>query len=200
MDLAAAFAPITNQPKSTKIALGVILVGLILGGGYFLLLSPAQSAVDALRAKNESLQSEVTQNRAVAANLARFRQEAVALRRRLDAVKERLPNEKEIPALYRTVSNLAFQSGLALSVFQPRGPEPKDFYSEVPITVSAEVGYHQLGGFFDRLARLPRIVSVRDLRLNAVNRPTGSVRADLTIVTYTFKVEAPPPGPSRGKR
>ncbi|MBI3629216.1 MAG: type 4a pilus biogenesis protein PilO [Candidatus Rokubacteria bacterium] len=197
MDLAATFAPITNQPRSTKLALGAVLILAVLGGGYFLLISPAQSEVAALRAKNDSLQAEVTQNRAVAANLSRFRQEAIVLRRRLDAVRERLPNEKEIPPLYRTVSNLAFQSGLAFSIFQPREPQQKDFYAEVPITVSAEVGYHQLGNFFERLTRLPRIVNVDELKLTGINKPTGSVRADMTLKTYMFKTE---PGAGGGKR
>jgi type IV pilus assembly protein PilO len=197
MDLAATFAPITNQPKSTKLALGAVLILAVLGGGYFLLISPAQSEVAALRAKSDSLQAEVTQNRAVAANLSRFRQEAIVLRRRLDAVRERLPNEKEIPPLYRTVSNLAFQSGLAFSIFQPREPQQKDFYAEVPITVSAEVGYHQLGNFFERLTRLPRIVNVVDLKLTGINKPTRSVRADMTLVTYMFKTDS---GAGGGKR
>lgn len=199
MDLTAAFAPIINAPRPTKLALGILMLVIIVGGGYFLLISPAQSAVDELRAKSDALQSEVTQSRAVAANLARFRQEAFDLRRRLDAVRERLPSEKEIPPLYRTVSNLALQSGLSVSVFQPREPQPKEFYSEVPITVSAEVGYHQLGNFFERLARLHRVVNVGDLRLTGVNRPNGSVRADITLVTYMFKTEpAPVPAPARG--
>ena len=200
MDLETAFAFLTDQPKSTKVAVGVIIVAVILIGGYVLLISPAQSTVEALRAKRETLQSEVTQSRALAANLAGFRQEAAALRRRLDAVRERLPSEKEIPPLYRTLSNLAFQSGLSVSVFQPREPLPKDFYSEVPITVSAEVGYHQLGNFFERLARLPRIVNIGDFKLTGINKPNGSMQAELTLLTYTFKVEPVLPPAGGGKR
>lgn len=200
MDLETAFAFLTDQPKSTKVAVGVIIVAVILIGGYVLLISPAQATVEALRAKRETLQSEVTQSRALAANLAGFRQEAAALRRRLDAVRERLPSEKEIPPLYRTLSNLAFQSGLSVSVFQPREPLPKDFYSEVPITVSAEVGYHQLGNFFERLARLPRIVNIGDFKLTGINKPNGSMQAELTLLTYTFKVEPVLPPAGGGKR
>jgi len=200
MTLQDAVAWLTDQPKSTKVALGVVLVTVILGGGYFLLISPARSVVDALRTKRDSLQSEVTQNRALAANLAGFRQEAAVLRRRLDALRERLPSEKEIPPLYRTLSNLAFQSGLSVSVFQPREPQPKDFFAEVPITVNAEVGYHQLGSFFERLARLPRIVNVGDFKLTGINRPNGSMQAEMTLLTYTFKVEPGPPPAGGGKR
>ncbi|PYM07748.1 MAG: hypothetical protein DMD82_04945 [Candidatus Rokuibacteriota bacterium] len=200
MTLQDAVAWLTDQPKSTKVALGVVLVTVILGGGYFLLISPARSVVDALRTKRDSLQSEVTQNRALAANLAGFRQEAAVLRRRLDALRERLPSEKEIPPLYRTLSNLAFQSGLSVSVFQPREPQPKDFFAEVPITVNAEVGYHQLGSFFERLARLPRIVNVGDFKLTGINRPNGSMQAEMTLLTYTSRVEPGPPPAGGGKR
>lgn len=197
MTLGSLFAPIANQPKSTKIGLGVILMVAIVGGGYFFLISPAASTVAERRTKNESLQAEVAQHRAVAANLAKFRAEAQALRLRLDAVRDRLPVEKEIPALYRTVSNLAFQSGLSVSLFQPREPQPREFYAEVPITLSAEVGYHQLGSFFERLAQLPRIVTLGDLKLSAISRPTGSLRADMTLLTYMFKNETAP-APAKG--
>ncbi len=195
MDLASFVAPITNQPKPTKIALGVVLVLAILGAGYFLLISPAQANVAALRERSASLQAEVTQNRAVAANLSRFRQEAILLRRRLDLVRERLPNEKDIPPLYRSVSNVAYQSGLAVSLFQPREGQPKEFYTELPISISAEVGYHQLGTFFERLARLPRIVNVSDLKLSGINKPTGSLRAEMTLVTYMFRPDGVPARP-----
>jgi type IV pilus assembly protein PilO len=201
MTLASLIQPLANQPRSTKIGLGVIVVVLILGGGFFLLISPAKLSVADLRAKHESLRAEVIQNEAIAANLAKFRAQALALRQRLDAIRERLPVDKEIPQLYRAVSNLAYQSGLSVLLFQPREPQPKEFYAEVPITVNAEVGYHQLGSFFERLARLPRIVGVGDLKLSAVNRPTGSVRADMTLVTYLFKDIAPPePTPGGGRR
>ncbi len=197
MTLASLVEPLANQPKPTKIALGVILVAILLGGGFFFLVSPAKLRVADLRARHESLRAEVTQNEAIAAGLAKFRAEALALRQRLDAVRERLPVDKEIPRLYRTVSNLAHQSGLSVLLFQPREPQPKEFYAEVPITVNAEVSYHQLGSFFERLARLPRIVNVGDLKLSAVNRPTGSVRADMTLVTYLFK-NTGSPGPKPG--
>jgi type IV pilus assembly protein PilO len=196
MTLASLIEPLASQPKSTKIALGVIAIAVIVGGGYFFLVSPARLTVADLRARHESLAIEVAQNEAIAANLAKFRAEALELRRRLGAIRERLPVAKEIPHLYRTVSNLAHQSGLSVVLFQPREPQPKEFYAEVPITVNAEVGYHQLGTFFERLARLPRIVNVSDLKLSAVNRPTGSVRADMTLVTYLFNnVDSPEPKP-----
>lgn len=194
-----AFEAFTNAPRSQKLALGVMLLAIIIGAGYFLLLSPKLAEVDGLRSRSLALQSEVRQSRVIAQSLARFRQEALRLRQRLEAAKERLPVEKEIPTLYRQISNLAFQAGLTVTLFQPKEPLPRDVYSEVPITISAETGFHQLGNFFERLSRLPRIVTLQDIKLQGIERPNGTVKADLTLATYLFRPEgAPPPAPPKG--
>ncbi len=194
-----AFEFITQAPRNQKIVFGVILLLILVGAGYFLLLSPKMVEVDALRGQQASKQAELLQTKALAASLARFRQEAEALRAKLEVAKERLPSEKEIPGLYRQVSDLAFQSGLSVSLFQPKEPVTKDVYQEVPITLSAEAGYHQLGNFFDQLAHLPRIVNLVDLKLAGIARPTGTLRADLILATYVFRPEgAPPPTPPPG--
>ena len=132
------------------------------------------------------------------AGLRTFRAQADALRRRLELAKGRLPSEREIPGLYRQVSDLALQAGLAVALFAPKPPEDKDTVTEIPIAVSAEGTYHQLGGFFSRIGRIPRIVNLGDFRLAGVERPTGTLRAELTLATYLFRPEgsAPRPGTS----
>ena len=196
-----AFEAFTNAPRSQKLALGVVFLAIVVGGGYFLVLSPKLAEVDGLKGRSLALQSEVRQSRVIAQSLARFRQEALRLRERMEAAKARLPGEKEIPTLYRQVSDLAFQAGLTVSLFQPKEPLPRDVYSEVPITISAEAGFHQLGNFFERLSRLPRIVTLQDFKLQGIERPTGTTKADLTLATYIFRPEgAPPPAPPKGPR
>jgi type IV pilus assembly protein PilO len=193
----AFFAPIVNASKVQKAVLGLLVLMGLVGGAYFFLIAPLSARVAELRTQNGSLQAEVTQNRALAANLERFRQEAAVLKARLDAVRERLPKEKEVPPLYRAVSDLAFRTGLAVSLFQPKEPQPKDYYTEVPITVSAETGYHQLATFFERLGRLSRIVNIDDIRLTGLNKSALTLRADLTLVTYTYRADdSPAPKPA----
>jgi len=195
-----AFETITQAPRPQKITFGVVILVVLLAGGYFLLLSPKMVEVDGLRQQRAAKETEMLQSRALAASLARFKQEAEALRARLETAKERLPSEKEIPGLYRQVSDLAYQAGMAVSLFQPREPATKDFYQEVPISVSAEAGYHQLGAFLDRIARLPRIVNLTDMKITGISRPTGTIRADLTLATYVFRPEGAPPPAAPGAR
>jgi len=196
-----AFEIITQAPRPQKIAMGLFLLVVLGAGGYFFLLSPRMLEVSNLKVQRAAKQAELVQSKAMAASLARFKQEAQALRAKLETAKERLPSEKEIPGLYRQVSDLAFQSGLSVSLFQPKEPVTKDIYQEVPISISAEAGYHQLGSFFERLSRLPRIVNLTDLKLAGISRPTGTLRADIVLATYVFRPEgAPPPAPATGAK
>jgi type IV pilus assembly protein PilO len=189
----ALLDPIVNAPKGQKVGFGVMLLVIVAALGYFLVISPKRLERDDLSAKNEDLRLKVLKAQADEARLRPFRAQVAALRKRLEAAKERLPSEREIPALYRQLSDLTFESGLGLAVFQPKAPEEHEVVTEVPIQVTAEGGYHQLGQFFDRVGRMPRIVALGDFRLVGIDRPTGSLRAELTMATYLFRPEGAPP-------
>ena len=90
-------------------------------------------------------------------------------------------------------SSAAEASGLGVSLFQPKGPVPKDVVNEIPITVSAEGSYHQLAKFFSRVASLPRVVTVQDFKLTGVPKSKNSMKADLTLATYMYRSAPPPP-------
>src|SRR5215471_12380182 len=186
----------TNAPRSQKIVAGLAGLVIVAGLGYLLLVSPKIEERAGLRQQNDGLQLEVSRARADEANLRPFRVQAEALRKRLQAAKERLPSEKEMPGLYRQLSDMASQSGLQLAAFSPKPPADREDVAAVPIAMTAEGNYHQLGAFFARVSRLPRIVDLGDFRLVGIERPTGSVRADLTLETFMFRQEAATPAKS----
>ena len=155
-----ALDSIVNAPRQQKIIFGVMLLVIVGALSYFLLISPAATDRDGLQQQNEVLRAEVLKARADEANLRPFRAQAEALRKRLETAKERLPSEREIPRLYRQVSDLASQAGLGVALFQPKNPEDRDVLTEVPIAVTVECSYNQLGAFFEKLGQLPRIVSL----------------------------------------
>src|SRR5262249_56148613 len=124
-----------------------------------------------VREQSDALRAEVVKAQTDEANLRPFRMQAEALRRRLQAAKERLPSEKEMPRLYRQITELAFQSGLHVALFAPKPPEERDDVAEVPIAMTGEGGYPQLGAFFSRVSRLERIVDLARFRLVGLRRP-----------------------------
>lgn len=195
MPLPPIFDPIVNAPRSQKLVAGALGAIVIIAAAYFLLLAPAQTEVAQLRAQLSSLQTEITRNRAIVADLMKYRREVAELEARLNALKDRLPGEKEIPTLYRTVSDAATASGLGVALFQPRPPVVRDYYSEIPIALNAEAGYHQFGEFFERVAKMARVVNITEIKLNGLNRPRLPVRAELVIATYMYRPIGAPPAP-----
>jgi type IV pilus assembly protein PilO len=184
---------LANVPRPQKIIAGVVGLAIVAGLGYFLLISPKITERATLRQESETLRAEVVKARADEANLRPFRAQAEALRRRLQAAKERLPSEREMPRLYRQITDLASQSGLQIALFAPKPQEDRDDVAVVPIAMMCEGGYHQLGTFFTRVGRLPRIVDLGDFRVVGIERPTGTVRAELTLETFVFRPEGAPP-------
>ena len=192
-----ALDSIVNAPRQQKLIFGAMVLVIVGGLGYFFLISSSRAARDTLLEENEVRRAEVLKAKADEANLRPFRALAEALRQRLEAAKERLPSEREIPGVYRQVSDLATQSGLGVSLFQPKPAEDRDVLSEVPIAVTAECTYHQLGAFLERVGKMSRIVSLGDFRLVGIDRPTGTLRAEMTLATYRFRPEGAPPPPAK---
>ena len=188
-----AFDSIVNAPRPQKAIFGAMVLVIVGALGYFFLISGSGAERDTLLEENEVRRAEVLKAKADEANLRPFRAQAEALRKRLETAKERLPSEREIPQVYRRVSDLAAQSGLGVSLFQPKPAEERDVLSEVPISVTAECTYHQLGAFLERVGKMPRIVALGDFRVIGIDRPTGTLRAEMTLATYTFRPEGAPP-------
>jgi type IV pilus assembly protein PilO len=184
---------LANVPRSQKVIAGVVGLAIVAGLGYYMLIGPKVTERATLRQENETLREEVVKARTDETNLRPFRAQAEALRRRLQAAKERLPSEREMPRLYRQITDLAFQSGLQVALFAPKPQEDRDDVVVVPIAMMSEGGYHQLGAFFTRVGRLPRIVDLGDFRVLSIERPTGTVRAELTLETFVFRPEGAPP-------
>jgi type IV pilus assembly protein PilO len=186
----------TAAPRPQRIASGILGLVVVAAIGYFV-VSPTAAERDVLRQRNETLVAELVKARADEAMLRRFRAQADALRKRLESAEARLPSEREIPGLYRQLSDLALQSGLAVALFASKPAEDRDSVSEIPIAVTAEGTYHQLAGFLSRMGKIPRIVNLGDFRLAGVDRATGTLRAELTLATYLLKPDGAPPAATR---
>jgi type IV pilus assembly protein PilO len=192
MALPAQLQSFIDGPKLPKVVLGLVGAVVIVAAAYFLILSPAQARIDALNQRQLQLTAEVNQAKAQVAEIERFRREIVELEKRLTFLQDRLPSEKETPTLYRAVSSAAEQSGLGVSLFQPRESRPKDVVNEIPITLNAEGSYHQLAKFFERVAALPRVVTVNDFKMTGQAKSRHSLKAELTLATYMYRSAAAP--------
>jgi type IV pilus assembly protein PilO len=105
-------------------------------------------------------------------------------------VMRALPEKEEIPSLLAGISEAGKDAGLEFLLFQPKPESAKDFYAEIPVDINVTGSYHQVALFFDKVAHLPRIVNIRDIKMAPQSSRAKGHSNNLTTVcqavTYKF--------------
>ena len=142
--------------------------------------------------------------RKLVADLPRFEKELAGLEEQFKDALNLLPNTREIPSLLTNISNLAGESGLEIMLFQPKAEVPENFYAQIPVEMKIIGQYHEVGLFFDRISKLPRIVNILDIAIDkkAPSKKGTDARilnASFKAVTYKF-IEAQKDQDAKGKK
>jgi type IV pilus assembly protein PilO len=177
----------------TQIATFALLSALTAGAAWQVLIGPMRSELATKTARLANLQSDVARATATAARLPALQKDIANLDRQLVASTAVLPDEKDAQDVLRQLHELAGDSSLAIASFTPKTVADKPQYSEWPIEVGLNGGYHELGRFFDRVANLPLLISVSDLHLKAkegTGKDAGSLVATCTATTFVFRKDA----------
>jgi type IV pilus assembly protein PilO len=180
-------------------AAGVILPVLILA---YLLVFPRWQELKTLGEDVEREREKLVQIRQTRGQISKFKQELADMEIRFERIKIMLPDSKEIPGLLRIVSQLGLQQGLEFLLFKPEKEIPREFVAEIPVTLHLKGTYHQIGVFFDRLRRLPRIINIKGLEMGGFEEKTGKVTGRCQLITFRVLPLETPGGekPAGGKK
>lgn len=168
------------------IVIGVIQI-LIFTGYYFLSHSGKTEEIAKLNGELSALQQEIAKNEKIAKRLPELEKEIEKLDTDLLVAKTQLPEEKEIPSLLTNISNLAMQSGLDILTFKPAGESTKDFYAEVPVQIKINGSFHNTLEFFDRVSKMPRIVTISNVKIGSAKEEKGRTIVDMECSATTFR-------------
>ncbi len=114
--------------------------------------------------------------------------------------KERLPPEEEAIMLLKQVSDLGVRLGLDIKLWKP-GAQTEDaskLFVKMPVSVEVAGVYHTAALFFDRINRLPRIITVSGLKMGSPKIEQGRIVSQTTfdLVAYAAPQEKPASGVS----
>jgi type IV pilus assembly protein PilO len=127
----------------------------------------------------------------------------------------KLPDEREIPGLLYAVAQAGKDAGINFILFEPKPVEKKPpdtkpaaakpggkkmadakdkaveekFYEEIPVKVAVVGGFHNTAVFFEKVARLPRIVNIEDIAMSEGKDMKGRgryINTACVIKTYMF--------------
>jgi type IV pilus assembly protein PilO len=176
--------------RSQMIIFGLLCV-LGSAGAWQVSIGPGSAELETRRAHLANLEGEIVRVQAIADKLPQLQREVRSLEVALRETTASIPEEKDPQDVLRNLYELASDSSLDLARFEPNAIVAKAQYSEWPIKVNFEGGYHDLGRFFDRLASMSRLISVTDLNIKTKQKPNGrgTVTATCLATTFVFRHE-----------
>ena len=191
-----------KDPKFLRWA-GAILVVLVVVPMYFLTDSypftyqAREEQISELDARHQKLARDLERARLLVRNLEKVEQEYAILHDQWLVAQTLLPEQNQMPDLLRKVTAAGQQSGIEFQLFKPETPINQGFYSDNPIEVVIQGGYHQTGVFLSRLANLNRIVNVSDLAMEGLDKQDETpftVETGMTLTAYTQGPSVPVEG------
>jgi type IV pilus assembly protein PilO len=182
-----------KNPNLIRWALTVLVVATVvpmyfLSSSYPFTYASRSLTISQLDERHQKLSQELERARLLVRNLERVEQEYAILHDQWKVAATLLPDQNEMPDLLRKVTAAGQQSGVEFEIFKPQTVVNQGFYSDNPVEVRINGGYHQTGVFLSRLANLNRIVNVSKLKMQGVDKQkdvASTVRTDLMLTAYT---------------
>ncbi len=199
--LAPLFEKMEKLTRPQRIALYSAVMVVVLGLSAYFLLWPKYQDIERHEKELASVRAELEKAKKNARELNDWRTQMKKKEAEYKTVMRALPEKEEIPSLLAGISQAGKDAGLEFLLFQPKPESPKDFYAEIPVDINISGTYHQVAVFFEKVANLPRIVNIRDVKMAPQSKQGAAVLTTACqAVTYKFiESSGAKPGGKPGK-
>jgi type IV pilus assembly protein PilO len=168
-----------------KILVLVAVLVAIPVGAYFLVWQDQIAEIEKGLAQEDNLKKDYLAKKTQAINLDLHKQQLREIDTQFGALLKQLPNKSQMDALLVDINQAGLSRGLQFELFRPAATEsPREFYSELPITIKVNGTYHDMGGFAADVGQLPRIVTLNNISIEAGK--DGNLSMDATARTFRY--------------
>lgn len=113
---------LSTKAKVLVVCLLVFIIGYL---DWFYFLSSAIEKRSALNEKYTEIQSKIKEKEKVAGQINQYMADVARLTENYKVALQKLPNQKEIPALFHSVALAGKDAGVDFLLFEPKPPVPK---------------------------------------------------------------------------
>lgn len=183
----------------------LVLVGvaaLLYGGVYYFVTSETRAEIQALNEQVSQLQAKNEAARVATQRINEFRALYESKSVEYEELKVLLPEQREITNVLQGMQEAAGDSRLIVMRFSPRDDTQQEAIMAKPVEVEVDSNFANLKAFFDKMAKLPRIVSITDFKINQLDKQTAekTLHAQFLLTAYYAAPEnLNQPAPKVGK-
>src|SRR5215204_148580 len=141
--------------------------------------------VSQLRAKNEAA-------RVATQRINEFRALYASKATEYEELKVLLPEQREITNVLQGLQDTARDSRMIVWRFAPKDDTAQEMVTAKVVEVEVDSNFNNLRAFFDKMAKLPRIVSIQNFKINQREKqtPDKTIHAMFELKAYYADPEA----------
>lgn len=167
----------------------VMLVGfaaLIYSGVWYFVTSETRAETATISDQVAQLQSKNEAARVATQRINEFRALYASKAQEYEELKVLLPEQREITNVLQGLQDTANSSKMTVMRFSPRDDSQQDSIMAKPVEVEIDSNFTNLRTFFDAMAKLPRIVSVTDFKINQLDKQSDAktIHASFLLTAY----------------
>ena len=164
----------------------VALAALIYGGVYYFITGPTREEITALNDQISQLQAKNEVARVATQRINEFRALFASKSAEYDELKVLLPEQREITNVLSGLQETANNSRMMVMRFSPRDDTQQESIMAKPVEIEVNSNFNNLRAFFDSMAKLPRIVSISDFKINQLEKQTNAntLHAQFLLTAY----------------
>ncbi len=181
----------------------MILVGiaaLLYTGVWYFVTSETRAEVAVLNEEVAALKAKNEAARIATERIGEFRAIYASKAMEYEELKVLLPEQREITNVLQGLQDNAKDSRLIVMRFSPRDDSSQDSIMAKPVEVEVDSNFNNLRAFFDKMAKLPRIVSITDFKINQTDKQSAdkTLHAQFVLTAYYADPESMKPKPAPG--
>lgn len=174
------------MPWHLQLIFLVGLASLLYLGVWYFVTSETRAEVQTLNDQVAQLKTQNEAAKVATQRINEFRSLYASKALEYDELKVLLPEQREITNVLQGLQDTAGQSRLIVMRFSPRDDVQEDMLMKKPVEIEVDSNFNNLRAFFDKMAKLPRIVSVSDFKLNQLEKQSAdkTLHARFLLTAY----------------
>jgi len=179
---------LSQLPWYAQIGAFVVVCALSAFGFYHFYAVDVQAELVTKQARLDQLRGDINRGLTTARRLPEFQSQVGDLQIRLQALESILPEQKDYAEVLRRLQTLATQSSLTIQAFVPQPAVTQQIHASWPFKLTLEGTYHNLGLFFDKVSKFPRLINISGVTIKArpQQQENATIIADCTATTFVL--------------
>ncbi|MFN0280309.1 MAG: type 4a pilus biogenesis protein PilO [Pyrinomonadaceae bacterium] len=181
------FEKIKNLKWHYHLLLLVGVAALVYSGVYYFVTSETRAEIASLNEEISQLQAKNEAARIATQRINEFREMYASKAAEYEELKVLLPEQREITNVLQGLQETANNSRMEIMRFSPRTEDTQqDSIMAKAVEIEVDSNFNNLRAFYDRMAKLPRIVSITDFKINQRDKQSDNktLHAQFLLTAY----------------